>query len=96
MGFFTKGITLPQKSTQLSLELIDTPLPKKVILPVQQYLGEPATPTLAVGDKVKVGEVIATGEGAHTLPLHAPYLAPLVQSVSNWLPKRQHGVYGVG
>jgi len=47
MGFFTKGITLPQKSTQLSLELIDTPLPKKVILPVQQYLGEPATPTVA-------------------------------------------------
>ncbi|UCG64682.1 MAG: RnfABCDGE type electron transport complex subunit C [Deltaproteobacteria bacterium] len=71
MGFFTKGITLPQKRTQLSLELIDTPLPKKVILPVQQYLGEPATPTVAVGDTVKVGEIIATGEGAHILPLHA-------------------------
>jgi len=71
MGFFTKGITLPHRSTQLSLELIETPLPKKVILPVQQYLGKPATPTVAVGDRVKVGQVIATGEGAHTLPLHA-------------------------
>ena len=71
MGLFTKGITFPHKSTQPALELIDTPLPEKVILPVQQYLGEPATPTVAVGDKVKVGQVIATGEGAHVLPLHA-------------------------
>jgi electron transport complex protein RnfC len=71
MGLFTKGITLPRKSAQPGLELIDTPLPKQVILPVQQYLGEPASPTVAVGDRVKVGEVIATGEGAHTLPLHA-------------------------
>ena len=69
MGLFSKGIVL--KKSRAPSTLIDIPLPKKVILPLKQYIGEPATPAVKVGDKVKVGQLIATDDRDNTLPLHA-------------------------
>jgi electron transport complex protein RnfC len=70
MGLFSKGIKL-KKSTATSLTLIETPLPKRVVLPLKQYIGEPAKPSVKVGDKVKTGQLIATADQDSSLPLHA-------------------------
>lgn len=70
MGLFSKGIKL-KKSVATRITLIEIPLPKKVVLPLKQYIGEPAKPTIKVGDKVKTGQLIASADQDNTLPLHA-------------------------
>ena len=71
MAFFSKGITLSKKVTTLKLDLTETPLPKRVILPLQQYIGEPSQPVVKKGDTVTVGQLIATAHAGNSLPLYA-------------------------
>jgi len=71
MALFSKGIKLSKKLTLTRLTLIETPLPKKVILPCKQHIGEPSKPFVKAGDKVKVGQLIATSNKDSSLPLHA-------------------------
>jgi len=71
MTFFSKGITLKKKKTSLNLNLIESPLPKRVILPLQQYIGDPSEPVVTKGDKVKAGQLIATASKENSLPLYA-------------------------
>jgi len=71
MGLFTRGITFPKAFTTIGTTPIDMPLPRQVSLPLRQYMGEAAEPSVQVGDTVKVGQVIATAPGPHALPLHA-------------------------
>ncbi len=70
MDLFVKGIKLPRKPKAAWMSL-QPPLPRRVILPLRQYIGEPARPTVSAGDRVKVGQLIGAAEGAGSLPLHA-------------------------
>ena len=45
------------------------PLPKKVIFPLSQHIGAPATPVVQKGDKVKVGTMIADAGGFVSAPI---------------------------
>ncbi len=47
------------------------PLPSKVFISVAQHLGAPATPIVAAGDKVKVGQVIAEPAGFISAYVHS-------------------------
>ena len=44
--------------------------PKTVVIPMQQHIGAPCTPLVAVGDRVLVGQKIGDGEGL-CVPVHA-------------------------
>lgn len=46
-------------------------LPKSVNIPVAQHIGAPATPAVAKGDKVKVGQVIAKSSGFVSTNIHS-------------------------
>ena len=48
------------------------PLPKTVYISMGQHLGAPAEPCVAVGDKVKVGQLIANPTGFVSAPVHSP------------------------
>lgn len=48
------------------------PLPEKVYVSMAQHLGAPATPIVAVGDSVKVGQVIAQPTGFISAFVHSP------------------------
>jgi electron transport complex protein RnfC len=71
MGLFSKTLTLPKSIAASSFSLTEAPLPSRVILPLRQCIGQPATPCVSGGEKVKVGQLIATAEGERSLPLHA-------------------------
>ncbi len=71
MGLFSKAVTLPKSIATTTLTLTEAPLPKRVILPLRQYIGEPAKICVSVGDRVKVGQLIATADSHNALPLHA-------------------------
>ena len=47
------------------------PLPQTVYISMAQHLGAPAKPVVAVGDKVKVGQVIAEPGGFISAYVHS-------------------------
>jgi len=71
MGLFLKGITLPVKLAHTRVQFIDVPSPTRVILPLLQHLGDPAEPTVSVGDTVRAGQLIAEAPTEAALPLYA-------------------------
>jgi H+/Na+-translocating ferredoxin:NAD+ oxidoreductase subunit C len=69
---FPGGLHLaPHKEESLRLPLAPAALPSRIILPLQQHIGEPARPVVQVGQTVLKGEVIARPEGYVSVPLHA-------------------------
>lgn len=54
----------------LSFEVM--PLPKQVIIPISQHLGNPAKPIVKKGSEVKAGEVIAEQDGFISSSVHSP------------------------
>lgn len=66
------GIHPPERKEQsLQLALADIPLPKELILPLNQHIGNPTSPCVAVGDKVFKGQIIAQAEGVISANIHA-------------------------
>ena len=47
-----------------------TVIPNTVVIPLQQHIGAPCTPLVAVGDHVRMGQKIGDGEGL-CVPVHA-------------------------
>lgn len=48
------------------------PIPKEVKIPVGQHIGAPAQPVVAVGDVVKVGQLLAQATGFVSANVHSP------------------------
>lgn len=48
-----------------------TPLPDKIILPLQQHIGNPSKPLVKKGDMVLKGQKIAEANGYVSVPVHA-------------------------
>ncbi len=64
-------LRIPHRKNTAKLSPVRITPPKEVLLPVSQHLGAPATPVVAVGDKVKVGQLIAEASGAVSSPVYA-------------------------
>lgn len=66
------GITPPaRKAHTRDIPLRRAPLPARVILPLDQHVGMPATPCVTPGQRVRSGERIAAASGALSADLHA-------------------------
>lgn len=65
------GVKVAHHKNTAELEVVRMPEPKQVILPMQQHIGAPCTPTVKVGDKVKVGQVIGDSDKFVSAPIHA-------------------------
>ena len=53
------------------LALVRFPEPKTVVIPMSMHLGAPATPVVAVGDTIKVGQKIGEAAGFISAPVHS-------------------------
>ncbi len=53
------------------LGLVRFPAPKTAVFPMSMHLGAPATPIVAVGDTVKVGQKIGEAAGFISAPIHS-------------------------
>lgn len=47
------------------------PTPEKVYIPMQMHIGAPCTPTVAVGDLVRIGDTIGASDAFVSAPIHA-------------------------
>ena len=73
LGSFPGGLLLDgqkRRSTQTAIRT--TPICKKLILPMQQHIGEAAQEVVSIGDKVLKGQKIAQANGHMSVCLHAP------------------------
>lgn len=60
-----------EKNFTVNKKIEFLPIPAKLIIPVRQHIGEPATPIVKVGDIVKKGEIIADIGNGKTPPIHS-------------------------
>lgn len=72
-GSFTGGIHLPDycKDAAASCSIKGLPLPKRVVLPMSQHAGAPATPIVKKGDYVLRGQKVGESGGNVSVPVHA-------------------------
>jgi electron transport complex protein RnfC len=59
-----------EESTQLPIK--SAGIPKQLVLPIQQHIGSPAEPLVAIGDKVYKGQLIAKANTYISANIHAP------------------------
>ena len=70
---FHGGIHPPQNKNQsLALHIRDAGIPPELVLPLSQHIGAPASPVVAVGQRVLKGQMIAEPVGFVSVPVHAP------------------------
>lgn len=84
---FHGGIHPPEnkdQSTQTPVEAVL--LPDKLILPLQQHIGQQAKPLVKVGDKVLKGQMIAAPVGYVSAALHAPTSGTVIAIENHALP----------
>ena len=78
---FKGGIHPPERKTATEGKAIErVPIPKQVVVPINQHFGAPNQCLVKVGDSVKRGQKIADGDGKMTVPVHAP-IAGVVKKV---------------
>ena len=72
--FRVRGGVHPEGRKELSAEapICALPLPDRLHVSLQQHLGAPAQPVVAVGARVRKGQVLAAAQGAISAPVHAP------------------------
>lgn len=77
---FPKGIH-PSDSKELTKELPvnNMPVPKKVVIPLSQHIGAPATCIVQVGDIVKTGQKIGEASGFISANIHSSITGKVVR-----------------
>ncbi len=65
------GVHPADKKISQNAQIEKLPIPKTVYISMIQHLGAPAVPCVAVGDKVKVGQLIGTPTGFVSAPIHS-------------------------
>jgi electron transport complex protein RnfC len=65
-------------------------LPKQLVLPLQQHIGEPAKPVVKAGDKVLKGQLIARPASAISAPVHASSSGTVVGIVNHAVSHPSH------
>ena len=69
---FRKGVKAPHRKNTAHLRAERLPLPSVIRMPMSMHIGSPATAIAAVGDTVKVGQLIGKAGGFVSSPIHAP------------------------
>jgi electron transport complex protein RnfC len=69
---FRGGIHPPyQKEATAGKATVKSSVPGEVVIPVQQHVGAPNTPTVKVGDRVEAGQKIGSSEAFISAPVHS-------------------------
>ena len=69
---FRGGIKLPgYKQLSNAAQIKSLPLPRTLVIPLRQHIGDTAEPIVAIGDKVYKGQIIAHSNAFISAPIHA-------------------------
>jgi electron transport complex protein RnfC len=91
LGNMHGGLRLPaRKRAATSQPIVEVPLPGRLVVPLEQHVGAAAQPTVACGEKVLKGEVIAAAGDAVGVPVHAPSSGTVI-AIGPHPVARRHG-----
>lgn len=65
------GVHPPESKISAGCKVEVLPLPEVAYIPIAQHIGAPATPVVAKGDRVKVGQLIAKSSGFVSANIHS-------------------------
>jgi electron transport complex protein RnfC len=69
---FKGGVHPPDHKAESNTRPIHAaPLPRKLVIPLRQHIGNPAKPVVSVGDRVLKGQMIAEADGYISTAVHA-------------------------
>lgn len=72
------------ESTQLPIQKAQ--IPRRLVLPLHQHIGEPAEPIVNTGSRVFKGQMIARANGYVSAPIHAPTSGTVVDIGDHPIP----------
>ena len=91
LGKLHGGLRLAaRKSESTGLPIQSLPLPRQLILPIDQHVGDPAQPLVGIGERVLKGQVLAEPPGTLGAPVHAPSSGEVV-AIEPWPVAGRHG-----
>lgn len=76
------GVMVAHNKRTADSEIVRMPIPKTVVLPMQQHIGAPCKPLVKAGDHVDVGQVIGDTDQFLSVPIHAS-VSGTVKSVAD-------------
>lgn len=65
------GAKPPHRKNTASCQSVFMPVPKQVIIPMQQHIGAPCVPVVKPGDSVKLGQIIGDNDSFMCAPIHS-------------------------
>ncbi len=65
------GIHPPENKLSAGSPILSLPIPRQVVIPVNQHIGTPAQPVVAKGDQVRAGTLIAKAGGFVSAHIHS-------------------------
>ncbi len=68
---FRGGLHVDSEKNTSGMPIVEFPSPDIVSIPMQQHIGAPATPLVAKGDHVRIGDVIGRFDQGLSCPVHA-------------------------
>ena len=74
------------KNESVNLPIEVAPIPKTLIYPLGQHIGNAAKPLVQVGDKVLRGQKIAAAQGVVSAPIHAASSGTITQIADHLIP----------
>ncbi len=84
---FHGGLHLPgHKEISTGQAIGDVFIPSRLVLPLQQHIGESSEATVKEGDPVLKGQIIAKANGYVSVPLHAPTSGTVSQIIEQPVP----------
>jgi len=91
LGNLHGGLRLENEKSESTAAAIHVlPVPKQLILPIQQHVGEPAHPIVGIGERVLKGQLIAEVDGTLSAPIHATSSGKVV-AIEPWPVSRRLG-----
>ena len=73
------GVKLFHYKNSKDAQTVDIPLPPTVTIPLLQHMGVGCEPVVAVGDIVKVGQLIGDSEAAFSVPVHSSVAGKVIE-----------------
>lgn len=84
---FHGGLHLPEhKSESTDKPIQELAIPKRLLLPLKQHIGAPASLLVKAGDKVLKGQMLAAPNGRISAPVHAPTSGTVVEISEQQIP----------
>lgn len=88
------GVAVAHNKNTADMKAERIPEPSTVVLPMQQHIGSRCTPTVKVGDIVKVGQLIGDSDKPLTAPIHAS-VSGKVRAINNVKLANGHMTFAV-